>query len=120
MHAHAISILAQALTGDQVEVANDCDSVDQVLAQLSQAGWPADRIRSHAQACWADEQPWPHPVSANRLAGVGAAQWYAWLGQARLALRLDAVRQPPSQRTALTSEERRLMADRPPHHGPVG
>lgn len=114
------SLLAFALTGENLPLTGDIGAADRFLARLDSAGWPARRIRDQAHSRWDEDAAWPYPLAPGRLHGIGAAQWYAALTRVRRQLGLDVVRQPPSQRTELTAEERRLLADVPPHHGPVG
>lgn len=60
-----------------------------------------------------------HVVTRELLAGIGAAQFWAVLAdlQRELARHAPAERSPVTQSRALTAEERRLLADVPPHHG---
>ncbi len=59
-----------------------------------------------------------HVVPPDLMEGIGAAQFWAALGELRRALRVAA----PGSAAAvtadrpLTPEERRLLTDRPPHH----
>lgn len=61
---------------------------------------------------------WPHPVPEDLRRGLGAAQFAAvW---ARLLAELGPLTtsaRPVVTDRASTSDERRLLADRPPHHG---
>lgn len=120
MTASVSCLLAFALTGEDLPIRDiDGTSMD-FLTAMDSAGWSADRIRDHATQCEQTETPWPHPLPPHSMDGIGAAQWYALLTQVRATLGLDVVHVPPSRRTALTADERRLMEDLPPHHGPVG
>ncbi len=85
-----------------------------MLAALEQEGWPASRIVAIARARFDAEEAWPFPV-AREVVAVGAAQWYALVGEARSLLGLDGLVQAPATRTALTADERRLLSDVPPH-----
>ncbi|MCL2736101.1 MAG: hypothetical protein FWD75_05650 [Propionibacteriaceae bacterium] len=114
------SLIAYALTGETLSLDPETDSAASLLDALESAGWPPQRVRDQALLAWEEERPWPHPLPPSSVAEVGAAQWYARLAQARALLGLDAVQLPPSRRTVLTPEERRLLTDVPPHHGPVG
>jgi len=114
------TLLAYALTGEEVPVRDTDGTAADFLSALRQAGWPPDRVRSCARDSWERGIAWPHPLPPHSLDGLGPARWYAELTAVRTALGLDAIAQPPSRRTVLTQDERRLMAELPPHHGRVG
>jgi len=120
MAASISSLLAYALTGEDLPMRDTDGSTGDFLAALEEAGWSPDRVRRCASQAWEQQTSWPHPLPSHSLDSVGAARWYAALTEVRAVLGLDAVRLPPSRRTVLTQEERRLMADLPPHHGRVG
>jgi len=88
----------------------------EILRTLAALGWTRHRLIAHAQSTWARHEPWPHPVP-GAAARFGAARWQAALDSIRHRLGLDAAPRPPSRRTALTADERRLLADKPPHYG---
>ena len=111
-------LLAYALTGD--ELAGEPGVEEDFWDWLAQAGWSADRIRAQAGQRWASEQVWPHQPPREALASIGAAAWHARLQAAKTALGLTVVTAPPTRRTVLTADERRLLAEVPPHHGPIG
>ncbi len=108
------SELASCLVGVQVELRGVEPTARAVLAALDEAGWPADAITAIAYDRVAAEEPWPFPVPREVVAS-GPAQWYAIVGEARALLGLDGELRPPSTRTALTADERRLLTDVPPH-----
>lgn len=61
---------------------------------------------------------WPHPVPTALMAGLGPAQFVAALRE--LAEQLELARGPavpPAASRPLSADERRLLADVPPHHG---
>ncbi len=125
MRTTTVSLLAYALTGerlaiDEGEKAGDELDATEVLDRLRRAGWPKERIQAQAHQLWDQDQPWPHLVGPGDFGEIGAAQWYALLTQLRTALGLDTMPQPPSRRTTLSPDERRLLAEVPPHHGKVG
>ena len=108
--------IAFALTGEELDLpTSSAPNPGALLAQLADAGWARVRIAEHAHAA----SGWPHPVPDALRAGLGAAQLFAALGRAREELGVAVLDpRPPSGRTALTADERRLLADVPPHHVP--
>jgi hypothetical protein len=110
------SALARALTGEDVGLAA-AEGPDGLLGALERAGWTRAALVAHAEAVWARDQPWPHPDPAAQAA-FGAARWLAALGDVRRQLGLDTEARPPSRRTGLDADERRLLQDRPPHWRP--
>ena len=61
---------------------------------------------------------WPYEVPAELRAGLGAAQYAAaWRGLVGALGPLATNARPVVTDRALTADERRLIADRPPHHG---
>lgn len=111
--------LAFALTGERLDIAEqDAPRPAGLVAELSALGWDAEALAAHALAALARQEPWPHPVPADLRAGLGAAQLHAALGSVRAALGLEVLeRRAPSNRTRLDADERRLVADVPPHFG---
>ncbi len=90
---------------------------DATILALSGLGWTPELIAAHARDVIAAEQPWPHPVPAGLRSGCGPAQLQAAVARTRELLglvSLDVL--PPSRRTRLTADERRLLAEVPPHH----
>lgn len=114
MTQHWHRAIAFALTGEEIDLApGSAPDTGALLAHLGQLGWPAERIRAHA----AEATVWPHPVPDAVRAGLGVAQLHAAIGAARHRLGLDALTVlPPSRRTRLNADERRLQADVPPHY----
>ncbi|HAM44735.1 MAG TPA: hypothetical protein DCM67_06950 [Propionibacteriaceae bacterium] len=89
-----------------------------LVEALAQAGWSAERIAEHAREVLAAEQPWPHPIPAAMREGCGPAQLHAAVGRVRSLLDLGTVeKRPPSAPRPLNADERRLVADVPPHWG---
>lgn len=106
--------LVYALTGERlVDVPADASPA----GALEREGWPVTRIRAHAQQRREAGQPWPHPVSREQRAGVGAAQLAAALAAVMADLGLQGRTRGPAPARPLTQDERRLLADVPPHHG---
>ena len=64
-------------------------------------------------------EPWPHPVPADLMQGLGHAQFGAALAQLRRELGLDRPQGPPRVGSAqpVTARDRRLLDEVPPHHG---
>lgn len=110
--------LAWALTGEALELPDHpVPDADALVAELDACGWNTGRIRAHAVET-AGVRPWPHPVPDALRSGLGAAQLHAALGAARARLGLDVLAvAPPSRRTRLDADERRLLAEAPPHFG---
>ncbi|MDR1266254.1 MAG: hypothetical protein LBK42_12025 [Propionibacteriaceae bacterium] len=108
------SCLALALTG-AVTALPKVGSPGAVLAALAELGWDRAAIAGHARAVTAAGRPWPHPAP-EASARFGPARWQAALDESRRLLGLETVVRPPSRRSTLTADERRLLAERPPHH----
>lgn len=101
-----------------VSEASEVPVIGELLAALDTRGWTPTRIAAHARSQADLGQPWPHRVHPDLRQGIGAAQFQALLNQVREALNLTTLEQrPPSPRTELTADERRLLAEVPPHHG---
>ncbi|QLQ14916.1 MAG: hypothetical protein HZY73_03340 [Micropruina sp.] len=111
--------VAFALTGDRLDLPDEAEpgGTAQLIAELARAGWEAGRIRAHADLCRQDGTPWPHPVAASQRPGIGAAQLSAALAAALDDLGLRGPARPPAPPRPLTADERRLLAEVPPHHG---
>ncbi|MDR0959877.1 MAG: 3'-5' exonuclease [Propionibacteriaceae bacterium] len=112
------NLMAHSALGDTLATAR-------LLIELVQAdgGFPHLTARQR----WEDRAHsivWPDPPALHTptvaRAVLGAAQQAALQREISHRLGHDGVTQPPSQRTILTADERRLMADRPPHFGTVG
>ena len=112
-------LLGYALTGVRLPLGEGLGAPGTIVDALAACGWGAAAVRDHAHHCLDADEPWPHPLPPGALT-TGAAQWYAALTAVRAHLDLAVQPQPPSRRTTLTPDERRLLEDRPPHHGPVG
>ncbi len=106
--------LASCLVGERVELPHTAADARAVLDALEDAGWGTDVLRAIAYDRFAADEPWPFPVRRDVVA-AGPAQWYALVGQVRTLLGLDGEVRPPSTRTSLSADERRLMTDVPPH-----
>lgn len=113
-HSRWASELAGSLVGEPVDLRGVEPDARAVLAAMHEAGWPAELVVAIAYDRIANEEPWPFPVDRSVIS-AGPAQWYATLGEARRLLGLDGEVRPPSTRTALSADERRLLTDVPPH-----
>ena len=110
-----VAALTQALTGDPISAGGP--DVQQLTATLADAGWTPDRVRAHALATLADGDVWPHPVDRADLDELGPARFFSALTELRKLLGVWTLEtRPPSRRTTLTADERRLLAEVPPHH----
>lgn len=108
--------LAESVTGQDLPVT--ASDVPSLVAELSALGWGGDRIRGLRRERMEQRLPWPFPVAPELIAEVGFARFAALLADLRDALgvsgRLEA---SPAPSRVLNSDERRLVADRPPHWG---
>ena len=110
--------IAYALVGADLDPAESGRAdPEAALAALAGLGWTTERIHAHARAVVAAEQPWPHPVPEALRRGCGPAQLHAAVARARELLGLVTLEvRTPSRRTQLTADEKRLLAEVPPHH----
>lgn len=112
--------LGHALTGEPLAppdgVAGQPLTAPVVIAGLAAVGWDAERLRQHRQLCQTRRDPWPHPVPDEVTVQWG--QFGSLLQQLRRELGLDGL-QPTVHHgpRVLGPAERRLLADKPPHHG---
>src|SRR4051812_17766769 len=107
--------LAYALLGPPVRDLTEpgVPNAPRLLADLG----GADTVRRAVIAA-RDSGTWPFEVPAELTAGLGAAQYAAaWTSVLSALGPLTANARPVVADRALTAEERRLLADRPPHHG---
>ncbi|MCL1840144.1 MAG: hypothetical protein FWF75_00115 [Propionibacteriaceae bacterium] len=119
----AAASIAWALTGAEFDGRDAPDAMDvaAMVSWLAGQGWGHDRLQGRQRALAAAGERWPAPVDAGRRGGLGAAQFQAALREVLLALGLDhAAPVLRDASTPLDAGDRRLLADRPPHHGPVG
>ncbi|MFV0427853.1 MAG: hypothetical protein ACK5KO_00240 [Arachnia sp.] len=100
-----------ALTGQQLPLR--AGAADEIARQLTELGWPPERIEAFRDARRAARQPWPIPVSLP--AGLGAAQFWAQVTAVRGALGLDTPPAATRSQRPWTAAERQLAAERPPH-----
>ena len=111
--------LAHALTGQQVAAPGIDDgtpTAEQVVRGLAAGGWDQERLVAHREQRQRDREPWPHPVPEGIVVPWG--QFGSLLRQVRSDLGLDGLRASVHQGPkVLGPVERRLLADKPPHHG---
>lgn len=112
------AVVAYALTGERLAVTRATDFDAALLARdLVALGWERARVESLAEAAQERGEPYPCPVPSELRPGIGAAQLAAVVRQARLALGLiGADAGSVSTRTDLDADERRLLAEVPPHY----
>ncbi|HOB05336.1 MAG TPA: hypothetical protein PKM36_08725 [Propionibacteriaceae bacterium] len=108
--------MAFALVGEEVPV-GAVEAGESFLAALAAVGWSADTLQRHADDRRSAELPWPHPVPVDWLRSYGAARWSAVLADLVSRLQLDVAPTAVRATRPLSPDERRLLADVPPHHG---
>ncbi len=110
--------LGLALTGADLDLGvQDAPDAARLVAQLAERGWNAERIGELARGRAVSGKPWPFQIPDAARSGLGAAQLHAALLAARTALGLDVLDpRPPARPRGLTADERRLLADVPPHY----
>lgn len=102
--------LAYALIGQELDLGHQAvPDLEDLVAELSAAGFSPDRVRSLAAH--------RHAVPEELMTGISYAQFAAVLPELRAKVGAGSKVVPPSTRRALDADERRLMADRPPHWG---
>ena len=107
--------LARALTGEPLPVAGDATDVGAELAGL---GWDVERLTVLREERMRRRLPWPSPADLEVRRELGFARFDALLARVRNELGLAGTRsraQAPVR--PLNADERRLLADRPPHWG---
>jgi hypothetical protein len=107
-----------ALVGEELPLAEPVlPDPEQLVLDLTAAGWDAGRIAAHARDTVEAEQAWPHQIPVGLRSGCGAAQLHAALGRTRAVLDLLTLEaRAPSSRTRLNADEQRLLRDVPPHY----
>ncbi|QDP98028.1 hypothetical protein FOE78_20895 [Microlunatus elymi] len=113
--ALAYAITGQRLDGLGTQPTPDLQVVAAAIADRSDGG--PDGLRELIRQRRAAGEPWPYPVPAELRQGIGAAQWIAALNALRQRLDLDNPERPVLSDRAPDADERRLLADVPPHHG---
>lgn len=109
--------IAYALVGEDLPLpSRPAPDIGALPDELDARGWPTGRVVARARAA-SETGVWPFPVPKELRSGMSGAQLQAAVREARLVYGLDAIRiLPPSRRTDLTRDERRLLEDVPPHY----
>lgn len=89
-------------------------SPGRLVDRLEACGWTRSRLSSFVAGRIAAGQPWPVPVPGD-LVEDGYARLSAEITDARTELGLLGITARPAPARPLTVEERRLVAERPPH-----
>jgi len=92
-----------------------------VVAWLALNGWPVDRLAARQTAEIQAGRRWPAVIPRECRGGRSPAQVAG--GVADVVRRLGLDHAPAALRcagTPLDEGDRRLLAERPPHHGAVG
>ncbi|SDS33172.1 hypothetical protein [Microlunatus soli] len=85
--------------------------------QLAARTGGLEQLRADVRARRAAGRPWPYPIPDDLRRGLGAAQLLAALAELRRRLLLDEPERAVLSNRAPDADERRLLADVPPHHG---
>ena len=107
--------LARALTGETLPVTGDSTGL---VAELTRLGWGVERLTALREERMRLRLPWPFPIDLEVRDELGFARFDALLARVRKELGLTGTRsraQAPVR--PLNADERRLLADRPPHWG---
>lgn len=114
---------AHALVGRPAE-SLDLEGVhtpDELLVRLREQGWGPIQISQVKTRCLTAGDRWPLEGPAQGRRTVGFAQLHAWVWQCVDLLGFDAVDAGVRDaQSPLDAEDRRLLGERPPHHGSVG
>jgi hypothetical protein len=107
--------LARALTGRTLPVSGDAAGLPAELARL---GWGAERLAALRQEQMNKRLPWPFPVDLEARRELGFARFDALLAEVRKQMGLAGTSSRGQALVRpLNADERRLLADRPPHWG---
>jgi hypothetical protein len=92
--------------------------LERLVGELAAAASSVPRLREDVASARRDVEIWPFPVPADLMAGIGAAQFWAALGE--LEQRSGLI--PGGQRRTVADRppdaaDRHLQRDVPPHHG---
>jgi len=123
--ADAARVVAIALTGGALPWKDDpastsSDDVARLVEWLAANGWDADHLMRHRDETQGAGRRWPHPVPASARGGLGAAQATTLVREVIARLGLDHGVVKVRRQVPAGDDDRRLMAELPPHHGRVG
>lgn len=104
--------LARALTGQELPVSS---AAGDLVGQLNRLGWHTDALASLREQRQLMGKPWPFPIPLEARREIGFARFDAALAQLRSELGLTGLQPSQAKPRELTADERRLLADRPPH-----
>lgn len=107
--------LAYALVGPPVRDLAEPGTplIAQLIAELGGVEAVRERVRAAQQA-----GPWPYVIPDDLRRGLGPAQLAAaWRATVTAVGAQTTNARPVVTDRALTADDRRLLADRPPHHG---
>lgn len=110
-------LVGLALAGEDLgfSEAGDADASG-IVAWLAGRGWGAARLQQHRHDRQAAQQPWPHPLP-DGVAVPSWAQLHSLVAQVRELAGLDGLHATVhAGPKVLGPAERRLLADKPPHH----
>jgi hypothetical protein len=107
--------LARALTGRTLSVAGDATNLPSELIRL---GWDHERLAALREERMRERLVWPFPVDLDVRRELGFARFDALLDRVRKEMGLAGTKsQAQAPVRPLNADERRLLADRPPHWG---
>lgn len=114
--------LTFAITGQRWDSLDEHDPPDvRRLLDAVQSRVPLAELTSELEKLRRRGDPWPYPVPADLMTGLGYAQFAAALAMVQAALRGRGVTPPAIPKVTAdrppTADERRLHEDVPPHHG---
>lgn len=103
-----------ALTGTDLGP-GPAPEADLVVEWLDASGWSAERLAAHRSERQGTNQPWPDQPPAGWVEGW--ARYASLLRQVRELTGLNGLTASLRSQRPLSADERRLLADKPPHHG---
>lgn len=108
-------VLGLALTGEDLGPGGGEQSAAEVVDWLANHGWDAERLNEHRRGRQLAERPWPHQVPGDWVDSW--ARYGALLAEVRRVAGLTGLHATVHEGPrVLGPAERRLMADKPPHH----
>lgn len=108
-----VSALTRALTGRAVPLSGS----GSLPEQLAEAGFDAVTLQGLREQRQEARLPWPFEVPLEERRAIGFARFDAALATLRQETSLTGLRPTRPASRALNTDERRLVADRPPHWG---